>query len=259
MEEIFNPTVFDTLTLMMAVLAIVVFIALQKIDAGYGMMYNRKWGPTISNRIGWIIMEAPAFLCMAAIWICSPHPEDPAACVMAGLFELHYLQRTFIFPLLMRGKSRMPWAIIVMGMIFNTINAYMIGGWLFFITPAGFYPLSWLYSPIFIMGTAIFFMGMIINLHSDHVIRNLRAPGDTRHYIPRKGFYRFVSSANYFGEFTEWVGFAILTCSVPAAVFAIWTFANLAPRAKAIHKRYTQEFGLRFTNLNLKYMIPFMY
>ena len=259
METIFNPAIYDIVTATMAIMAVVVFVALQKINAGYGMMYNPKWGPTVSNKTGWVVMEAPAFICMALIWISSPHPADPVACVMAGLFELHYFQRTFIFPFLMRGKSRMPWAIILMGMIFNTINAYMIGGWLFFITPAGFYPTSWLYSPIFIMGTAIFFMGMAINLHSDHVIRNLRSPGDTKHYIPRKGFYRFVAAANYFGEFTEWVGFAILTCSVPGAVFALWTFANLAPRAKAIHQRYAKEFGSRFTVLELKYMIPFMY
>lgn len=259
MDTLFNPAFFDTVTAVMAILAIVVFLSLQHINAGYGMMYTRGWGPAIDNRAGWILMESPAFIVMAVLWIASPHPADPVACVMASLFEFHYAQRSFVFPLLMRGKSRMPLAIIAMGMIFNTINAYLIGGWLFYITPAGYYPVSWLYSPLFIMGTAIFFLGMGINWHSDHVIRNLRQPGDTRHYIPRRGLYRFVAAANYFGEFTEWVGFAILTCSVPGAVFALWTFANLAPRAKAIHRRYTKEFGQRFSSLNLKYMIPFTY
>lgn len=100
---------------------------------------------------------------------------------------------------------------------------------------------------------------MAVNIHSDHVIRNLRRPGDTKHYIPRGGMYKYVTSANYFGEFTEWVGFAILTWSVPGAVFALWTFANLAPRARSLQKRYIAEFGDEYRNMNLKYIIPFIY
>lgn len=256
---IFDSTLYDTVLIAMAVLAVIVFFALQKIEAAYGMTYSPKWGPSLNNKAAWIIMEAPAFLLMALIWSLSPRATEAAPCVMAGLFELHYFQRSFIFPLLMRGKSRMPLAIMLMGMTFNSINAYLIGGWLFHMAPAGFYSVSWLYSPLFILGTVIFFVGMAINIHSDHVIRSLRAPGDTRHYIPRKGFYRWVAGANYFGEFTEWVGFAILTWSAAGAVFALWTFANVAPRAKSLSARYTNLFGEEFTSLNLRYIIPFIY
>lgn len=259
MNFIFNPETLDAVTALMAVLAVVVFIALQRVEAAYGMTYSRKWGPAIGNRLGWVVMEAPAFFCMAAIWASSPRAADAAPCVMASLFELHYFQRTFIFPALMRGKSRMPLAIVAMGMIFNTINAYMIGGWIFFTSPADRYPDSWLLSPLFLLGCLVFFAGMAINLHSDHVIRNLRLPGDTRHYIPRRGLYRHVIGANYFGEFTEWVGFALLTWSVPGAVFALWTFANLAPRAKSLSKRYAAEFGDAYTSLKLRYIIPHIY
>lgn len=87
----------------------------------------------------------------------------------------------------------------------------------------------------------------------------LRKPGDTKHYIPRGGMFRYVSSANYLGEFIEWTGFAILTWSWSGAVFALWTFANLAPRANSIYKRYEQEFGREFKALKLKRMIPFIY
>ena len=149
--------------------------------------------------------------------------------------------------------------IIAMGMIFNTINAYMIGGWIFYLAPADLYTPSWLLSPLFILGTVIFFLGMAINLHSDHVIRSLRAPGDNRHYIPMKGLYRYVAGANYFGETVEWIGYAILSWSVAGAVFALWTFANLAPRARTIHKKYCKEFGDDFTSLHRRYIIPFLY
>ena len=243
----------------MAVLAVIVFIALHRINAPYGMMRSKKWGPAINNRAGWFIMELPAFACMAVLWALSPRGGEPAPCVMGALFGLHYFQRTFIFPFLIRGKGNMALVIIAMGMIFNTINAYMIGGWIFYLAPADLYTPSWLLSPLFILGTVIFFLGMAINLHSDHVIRSLRAPGDNRHYIPMKGLYRYVAGANYFGETVEWIGYAILSWSVAGAVFALWTFANLAPRARTIHKKYCKEFGDDFTSLHRRYIIPFLY
>jgi 3-oxo-5-alpha-steroid 4-dehydrogenase 1 len=160
----------------------------------------------------------------------------------------------------MRGKSKMPIAVMLMGMTFNTFNAYVIGEWLY--NPSlngGMYTINWLWSPQFIIGTLIFIAGMAINMHSDHVIRKLRKPGDTKHYIPRKGFYKYVTSANYFGEFTEWVGFAILTWSPAGLLFAIWTFANLGPRAKSLTEKYEAEFGEEYKRLNKKHIIPFIW
>lgn len=257
--NIFDPSFYDIVVGSMAVLAVIVFIALHRVEAAYGMTFSRNWGLSLPNKAGWVLMELPAFATMALIWATSPRATEAAPCVMASLFMLHYFQRTFIFPLLMRGKSRMPLAITAMGMIFNTINAYMIGGWLFHLSPEGFYSPSWLLSPLFILGTLIFFAGMAINIHSDHVIRSLRKPGDTRHYIPRRGLYRWVTGANYFGEFVEWTGFAILTWSVAGAVFALWTFANLAPRARSLHKKYCERFGNEYKSLGRHYIIPFIY
>lgn len=223
------------------------------------MMGSKKWGAAINNRAGWMIMEMPAFAGMAVLWALSPRGGWAAPCVMAALFELHYFQRTFIFPFLIRGKNQMPWVIILMGMVFNAVNAYMIGGWLFYLAPADLYTPHWLLSPLFFLGTIIFFVGMAINIYSDHVIRSLRSPGDSKHYIPQRGCYKYVASANYFGETVEWIGFAILTWSVAGAVFAIWTFANLAPRARAIHKKYCDEFGESYSCLGRRYIIPFLY
>ena len=159
----------------------------------------------------------------------------------------------------MRGKSRMPVLSMRMGMIFNPANAYFIGAWLFKYAPDGTYTMEWLASPQFIIGTLLFITGMVINLDSDYVIRHLRKPGDTRHYIPRKGLYKYVTSANYFGELTEWIGYAILTWSPAGLLFALWTFANLAPRAKSLTEKYEEEFGDEYRNLHKKNLIPFIW
>ncbi len=178
----------------MAAMAVIVFIALFFFKAGYGYLSTSNWGPKISNKTAWIIMEAPAFLFLLfytirfAISGVDTGNSKVVLYIMAGLFLLHYFQRSFIFPFLMRGKSTMPIVIMIMGLTFNTLNAYMIGGWLYGEAPAGMYGIDWLWSPQFIIGLVIFVAGMAINMHSDHVIRNLRKPGDTKHYIPRKGF-----------------------------------------------------------------------
>ena len=260
MQEIFNPEVFNTVLSVMALSAVVVFLCLLKVEAGYGVAYTKKWGPAVNNKLGWILMEAPVFFAMLWLWLSSDRRGDTVLVVMALLFLFHYFQRSFVFPFLIKGKSVMPLSVILMGVTFNTLNAYMIGGWLFYVSPVDYYGgMSWLMSPMFIVGCVMFFVGMAINWHSDYIIRHLRKPGDTGHYIPRGAMFRYVTSANYFGEFLEWCGFALLTFSAAGAVFALWTFANLAPRARKLHQRYEREFGDEYKKLNRKYILPYIY
>lgn len=260
MQEIFNPEVFETVIIVMVAMAVVVFVALHKVEAGYGVAYTKKWGPAVNNKLGWVLMEAPVFFAMLALWLCSDRSDNVVLIVMTSFFLFHYFQRSFVFPFLIKGKSVMPLSVILMGVTFNLVNAYMIGGWLFYVSPADYYGgAEWFATPMFIVGTLVFLSGMAVNWHSDYIIRHLRRPGDTGHYIPRGGMFRYVTSANYFGEFLEWCGFALLTYSSAGAVFALWTFANLAPRARKLHQRYEREFGDEYKKLNRKYILPYIY
>lgn len=242
----------------MAVIAAFVFIALYFVKAGYGIFRTKQWGISINNKAAWVMMESPVFIVMLYMWASNGASTALPSFLAFLLFELHYFQRSFIFPMLMKGKSRMPIAIMLMGITFNVINGLLIGTSLFVFPPSLFNEgIAYLAHPTAILGIAIFFVGMAINLHSDHVIRHLRQPGDTRHYLPQKGFYRYVTSANYFGELVEWIGFALL-CSTPAAwLFVVWTAANLIPRAAAIHRHYREEFGEAVGTR--KRVIPFVY
>lgn len=51
-----------------------------------------------------------------------------------------------------------------------------------------------------------------------------------------------MSSPNYLGEIIEWTGFALATWSLPGLAFALWTVANLVPRAVAHHRWYRGKF-----------------
>lgn len=239
-----SPVLFTYLLWVMSVLAIVVFICLYFITAGYGQFRTKRWGYSIDNRVAWFLMEAPVFFVMLIIWCRAGFPFHLPELILLGLFLVHYFQRSFVFPCLMKGHSRMPLSIMMMGVLFNVINGIMQGGGLFwFPIPAYTQGASYLLRWNAIVGIIVFLFGMIVNWHSDYVIRHLRQPGETRHYLPQAGFYRYVTSANYFGELVEWIGFAIAAANPAAWVFALWTGANLIPRAHAIHRKYHEEFG----------------
>lgn len=147
-----------------------------------------------------MLMEAPVFIVMLIMWWNSDRRFFPVELIFFLLFQLHYLQRAFIFPFLLKGNSRMPLVIMLMGITFNVLNGFMQGEWIFYLSPLTCYDTGWLFTPQFIIGTMLFFAGMVINLHSDYIIRHLRKPGDTKHYLPDKGMYRYVTSANYFSK-----------------------------------------------------------
>ena len=106
----------------------------------------------------------------------------------------------------------------------------------------GSYATSWLYDPRFILGVLLFLGGYALNLNSDRILRGLRKPGETGYKIPYGGGYRWVSSPNYLGEIIEWFGWALATWSLPGLAFALYTTANLAPRAVDHHKWYRDTF-----------------
>jgi len=75
--------------------------------------------------------------------------------------------------------------------------------------------------------------------------------------VPRGGVFGLVSCANYFGEIVEWFGWAALTWSVAGLSFAVWTAANLIPRAYAHHRWYHHTFA--HYPRRRKAIIPFLF
>ena len=134
----------------------------------------------------------------------------------------------------------MPILVMLMGIIFNTGNAYLNARFLFTFSKG--YPLNWIWSARFIIGAAIFVTGYIINRWADQALKKLRKPGETGYKIPNGGLFKYISCPNYFGEIIEWLGWAVCTWSIAGLSFAVWTFANLAPRAQANHEWYLQNF-----------------
>lgn len=107
-------------------------------------------------------------------------------------------------------------------------------------------------------GLLVFYAGMAVNIHSDFILRNLRDRGEVVYRIPKGereitpgsclllsvltalisagGLFEYVSGANYFGEIVEWFGFAVVTWSLPALAFALYTLSFIGPRAYHHHR-----------------------
>jgi 3-oxo-5-alpha-steroid 4-dehydrogenase 1 len=218
-----------------------VFIALFFISAPYGRHARSGWGPSISNHWGWFLMEAPAALLFAVYFFSGSVQKNTPVLVFFLAWEAHYIHRGFIYPWMIRdGRKRMPLVIALMGLAFNAGNTYINGRYLFEFS--GGYPDSWVTDPRFLTGMALFTAGFVTNRWADAVLRGLRRPGETTYKVPNAGLFRWVSSPNYLGEVVEWAGWAIATWSVPGLAFAVWTFANLAPRAQSNHAWYQRKF-----------------
>lgn len=222
-------------------LAAAIFISLLFIAAPYGRHARRGWGLTVDNKWGWVIMEAVSPLVFLACFVLGESVASLPAVFFLVLWEGHYIHRAFLYPFSLRTQGkRMPVMVMAMGMIFNAINAYLNGRWLF--TFSGGYPIDWLVDPRFVAGATVFVVGFIANRTSDNVLRQLRPPGGEGYRVPQGGLYRWISCPNYFGEILIWAGWALATWSLAGLSFAVWTAANLIPRARANHHWYQDRF-----------------
>ena len=87
-----------------------------------------------------------------------------------------------IYPWLIKGGKPTPVFLAFLAFSFCALNGYLQARHL---TKFAYYKTSWLSNPCFICGVALFFTGMVINIHSDHTLRNLRKPGETGYKIPK--------------------------------------------------------------------------
>lgn len=218
-----------------------IFISLFFIAAPYGRHARPGWGFALNDRLGWIIMESAAAILFLVWYFLGPYNKNALAVVFLAVWEFHYLYRAFIFPFTLRNNARrMTFSVIIMGFVFNAVNTYINGRFLYHFS--GGYFNDWIKDPRFIIGISLFLFGSIVNRYSDLILRNLRKAGDSGYKIPYGGFYRWISSPNYLGELIIWSGWAVMTWSLAGAAFAFWTAANLVPRARSNQQWYLRNF-----------------
>ena len=236
MEQVYYILLYTQLGL-----SVVVVASLLWVSAPYGKFFRGGWGISVRTKYAWIIMEFPAVAVIAWMFFTGSGYTNLTLIVFFLIWQSHYLHRTFIYPFTVTGGHKpYPWVLVLMAIIFNSINGFINGYYLFHRSEG--YDVSWLTDPRMIFGVVIFYTGYLITKRSDQILRSLRKPGETDYKIPQGGLFNWVSCPNYLGEILEWSGWAILTWSMPGLAFALFTAANLLPRAISHHRWYRSQF-----------------
>lgn len=187
----------------------------------------------INSTLGWLIQECPAFFVPVHVMVLRWDSLTPLSLLGLGLFSLHYFNRSFIFPFLIKSKRDTPIETVLSAFAFCCFN-----GWL--------QSKSTLENNLHTrdaytsgVGLILFFVGMYINIASDGHLRELAAQRVGNKYLtPSKGMFKYVSAANYFGEIVEWFGFALLMQTPGSAWFSLFTTLFLGQRGYQTHKYY---------------------
>ena len=196
-------------------------------------------GPRVAARWGWFGMELPALGVLPAVYLAAAN-RHPVGDLLVAAWVLHYAHRTLVWPWIVQRRSRpMPAVTCVSAVVFNVVNGLLIG---WFLGRLAHYPPGWFADPRFLAGAAAFVAGAALNVTSDYRVARLRARQRGRYVLPHGGAFRFLSAPNLTGEIVEWIGFALMSWSLPALAFAMWTAANLIPRALWRHRWYRDTF-----------------
>ncbi len=223
-------------------IAIISFPYLLKKVAPYGRHSSSKWGWMIPNKLGWVLMELVSPVVFSIFFFSGSLQLSLTSYCFWFLWMLHYFNRSVVFPLRTKtAGKKMPAMIALSASFFNIINGFVNG--YFFGNIGGNYGNEFFTSPQFIIGLMVFAIGAFINIKSDNILLALRKPNETGYKIPQGFLFKYISCPNLFGEIIEWFGFALLTWSLPALSFAVWTAANLTPRAIHHHKWYKEKFA----------------
>jgi len=232
---------YDWLVIGWLALAAVTFCALFFVTAPYGRFTRGGWGPSISARWGWVLMESPSLITFWVFYLIGGQRGNLLAIVYLLMWSAHYVNRSFVYPFRVQGsRPSITVSVIVMGATFNVGNGYLNSRYLYTLGPD--LQASWMLDPRFVIGFVLFAAGFALNQYSDRTLISLRRPGETGYKIPQGGPYRFVSCPNYLGEIVEWGGWAVASWNPGGLAFFVWTTANLAPRAIKTHAWYRREF-----------------
>jgi 3-oxo-5-alpha-steroid 4-dehydrogenase 1 len=233
--------------------AAVIFVLLFFISAPYGKFLRKGWGPVMKSKWAWMIMEFPSPLLVLLFFVLSGKWYFPQI-IFALLWMSHYLHRAFVYPFTQSGRNKAyPVILVLMAFVFNCFNGFVNGNGVF---QQHSYTISWLLSWQFITGIILFISGFVINKTADEKLRNMRSGIPNGYKMPEGWLFNYISSPHYFGEIIEWTGWAVLTWSLPGLAFAVFTFANLFPRAVSSHRWYRQNFPAY--PVNRKAVIPFI-
>lgn len=253
---------YDTILFAGFVFAALIALAAKFGQSAYGRFGGKSPGVKLPPKLGWILMEFPAPAVFVYFFFQGSNSAELVPMLFLGLWLVHYSNRAFINPMLMRvhkgSTASFNISVVLAGWLATSMHAYFSS--VFIVEYGHHLTPEWLSDPRFIIGFSIYLFGFMLNIHSDAVVRNLRPkvpnPDEPRYKIPFGGGFNMVSSPSYLGEMLSWLGFAIFTWSLAGVFILLVTVANLLPRALATHRWYKKQFA--DYPKNRKALIPYL-
>lgn len=243
-----DPT-YDTALAVGFAIVVVTVAAAVFMQTPYGRFADDRFGISLDPRLGWFLMELPATVCFLWFYFQGPNRSEPFACFVLFVWVVHYANRGFLMPWLMRvpkgQATSFSLMVVAIGWVVTSLHGYLNASWASTFAP----DVGWarFAAPSFLCGVALYYGALFANLHCDHVVRNLRTKeeveqGIKRYRIPRGGLFEYVSSPSYLTELVFWAGFALFTWSLAGVYILAISAANLVPRARATHAWYREKF-----------------
>lgn len=249
MEWLMSAEVYRYVLICSFVYAAAILVGAFVAKAPYGKLGSERNGINLSPRMGWFLMELPATLSFLWFYLHGKNADQLVPMIFLGVWLIHYGNRGFIFPLLMRvargSKGTFSIVVVISGWLVTSLHGYLNA--VFISHLSNHMTPEWLSDPRFIIGMIIYVCGFILNIQSDAIIRNLRSKGEIEggvkvYRIPRGGLFRYVTNPSYFTELLSFTGFAIATWSLGAVFVLLVSAANLVPRAFQVHQWYKKKF-----------------
>ncbi|MFO7669215.1 MAG: hypothetical protein R6W31_06120, partial [Bacteroidales bacterium] len=187
---------YYTLLWIWTVVGLLAFILLLFVTAPYGRHSRKDWGPSIPNRVGWVVMELPSLIIFILAFLLGPNGVQPVTWIFFAFYVFHYGNRSILWPLRTKTSGKqMPLVVAFMAVAFNLVNGFING--YYFSSFAREYTWYWLMDIRFILGMIVWGSGLFINWWSDQTLLNLRRGGRKGYFIPHGGLFRWISCPNF--------------------------------------------------------------
>eukprot|EP00108_Taenia_solium_P005135 TsM_000418000 transcript=TsM_000418000 gene=TsM_000418000 len=221
------------------------------------VFYLEYAGPLVIYSVVWAMRQPRCLLN-----VLSPMQADVGLRCLAGLCYVgHFVKRLLETRFVHRfSHATMPLANLFRNCLYYWLFALSIA---YFTTHPLYTPPSFGWPQVY-AGLGLFLLGELGNFCCHIALRNLRPAGSTLRQMPHPVpnspltfLFKYVACPNYTYETLSWIGFTVMTQSLPAAAFTMFGFWTMAQWARNKLRAYRSEFAS--CPKGLKAIVPLIY
>ena len=244
-----------------AIMVLTAIILFKRVARGQ-RLHDIPVGPRssfVSKSLAWKLMTLPSVPSILGFYALAggftTHALSSPQTVFVGLYCLHYLYRSVVYPRRIRtSEQQYSLVLVLLTWSYYIPMGYFLGTHLAVHDPV----IETLYHPTVLLGLIVFVLGLVSTIAHDEILIRLRSKPSKEYAIPMRGLFRYTSNAHYFSEFIEWTGFALMVMTLPAVLHLMAVFILMLPQALKTHSWYHRHFGAGYPG-NRTAFFPFLF